>query len=177
MLPLVRILALLLLPLVAGAESHYWGGQRSLTQIAETTAEKNGNFDVPGGTGFYQRYSNYINANGCLASQGWRPCSMSDVREAYANHVSGWNTIAGGSFGCSWINGYDLSVVTNYDTLAAVAAPNALSTSNCNNWSVTTAGGSGTYGLAFCPPETATGTEFGFALMGCNRTRKLLCCR
>lgn len=176
MLPLMRILALLLLPLVASAESHYWGGQKSLTQIAETTSEVNGNF-ANGGTGFYQRYVNQMNATGCATASGWRACSMSDVREAYANRVTGWNTIAGGSFGCSWINGYDLSVVNNYDTLAAVAAPNALSTSNCSNWSVTTAAGSGTFGLAFCPPQSTTGSEFGFALMGCNRTRKLLCCR
>lgn len=161
MLSLVRFALLLLLPVVASAESFYWGGQRTVTEIKEAT-EFRGNLGA--GSDAFTNYKNYINGAGC-PSTTWRPCSMSDIRQAYANHVTGWNTIQGGSFGCAWVNGYDPSVVTD----AAMPA-----TTNCVHW---TSQLNTDRGLVFCPPETTVGTEFGFSFLACHRLRTTLCCR
>lgn len=159
MLPLRYFLLAMVLPGLAWAESYYWGGQKSLTEIRTTTAEIGGNFGF--GSNFWANYRSYMNVNGCPVAT-WRPCSMSDIRQAYTNRVTGWNTLTS----AVWVIGYDVSVVKNYDTVLPT-------TTNCSQWTNDLSG----HGMIFVPPSIVGTTDPGFQLAGCAKERALLCCR
>lgn len=159
MLQIIASFMLVLLAAVsARAESHYWGGQRVVTQIAVTAATPTGNFGAAGSE-FWTRYVNAM-AVSCPAASGWYPCTISNIREAMANQVTGWNTINT----CSWVNAFDVTPAYNYAS--------ATTTTNCDQWTATTG-----LGMTFCPPAASSGNDSGFALTACTATRTLLCCK
>jgi len=153
------VLVALLLPGMVWAESYYWGGQRSLTEIRQTTNETTGNFGY-GSYDYWTDYRSFMNDNGCNTGV-WRPCSMSDIRQAFANRVTGWSTLVNRAH----IIGYDVSVVQDFDT----AGP---TTTNCSQWTSDSG-----HGLQFWPPGQVSGGLFGFVMGGCEKSAYLLCCR
>jgi hypothetical protein len=87
---------------------------------------------------------------------------MSDIRQAYTNRVTGWNTLTSQV----WVIGYDVSVVKNYDTVLPT-------TTNCSQWTNDLSG----YGMIFVSPSIVGTADPGFQLAGCSKERALLCCR
>lgn len=157
----ISLFIVLLSATSASAEPHYWGGQRTVTQIANTSSGTVGSF-FTAATGFWGRYVDLINSRGCATSSGWYPCTISNVREAMANQVTGWNTITQ----CAWINGFDISPAVNYSV--------STTTTNCQKWSSSSASD---YGMMFCPPSVSGSVDSGFSLSACNVSRYLLCCK
>ena len=141
-----------------------------VNEIKFTTATTTGNMNASGYTTSYTRMTNFINNNGCPASEGWRVCTEEDIQFGYTRNdtIQDLDTLSG----TAWVYGIDTMRYTALELggfpPTLTAAPNiigCISWSNADNYR---------YGTSI---RMNTGGRNGFALSQCDTLARVACCR
>lgn len=145
-------------------------GTAFVSEIKATGSSTNGGMTTPGGTNPGDRMQNFINANGCLTSEGWHPCTDDEVIFALDQQAGGVapGTIIDGS--TYWVR----SLTPYRFDQTSISIP--ITSLNCSGWTNS--------GTALGPPYAQMGTMFDgnvnapmFNFGQCSGSRKVLCCR
>lgn len=145
-------------------------GAAFVNEIKASTGTTNGAMTSPGGTNPGDRMQNFINANGCLTSEGWHPCTDDEVifaLDQQAGGVAPGSIIDGSTYWVRSLMPYRFDQVT-------IGIP--ITSLNCNGWTSSAGDAGPSYvnmGTMFDGSVNAPMFNFG----QCSTSRKVLCCR